>query len=55
MTTATLRASTTRDAIRPTPSLPLRIVSFVGLLREVLVEAQEMRREAERRYPRLRL
>lgn len=54
MTTATLRADAARAAIRTGPSPLQRIARFLGLVYEVWTEAQAMRREAERRYPRLR-
>ncbi|HKH34410.1 MAG TPA: hypothetical protein VKA80_09670 [Beijerinckiaceae bacterium] len=35
------------------PSLPRRILAFLAVLGEVWGEMQEMRREAQRRYPHL--
>lgn len=54
MSTATLRADAARAVIPTGPSLLQRIARFLAAVHEVWIEAQEMRREAERRYPRLR-
>jgi hypothetical protein len=56
MAIAALHRNIENESVRAGgPSLPRRILAFLIILGEVWGEMQEMRREAQRRYPHLEL
>jgi hypothetical protein len=53
MTIATLTRDLAQEPVRTGLSLGRRIIRFFVALDEIWTETQEMRREAQRRYPHL--